>query len=75
MSCNVPLKLFNGFEVLHNDKAVADNKNYSKEQNAIWRKITANNINFKETRRPQVVVSEFPEQQCTFERHKIVPCE
>ena len=67
--------MFNGFEVLHNDKAVADNKNYSKEQNAIWRKITANNINFKETRRPQVAVNEFPEQQCTFERHKIVPCE
>ena len=44
-----------------------DNTNYSKEQNTIRSKIIiADNINFKETRRPQVVVNEFPQLQHTF---------
>ena len=43
-----------------------DNTNYSKEQNTTRSKIIADNINFKETSKPQIVVNEFPERQHTF---------
>ena len=52
-----------------------NNANYSKEDNKTQSKIQSNNINVEETRRPQVVVNEFPERQRTFQRGKIVPGE
>ena len=60
-SYNEPLKSFNGFEVSYHDKTMSNNTNYSKEENTTQRKIQLNNINFKETRRTQVVVNEFLE--------------
>ena len=74
-SCNEPLTSFNGFEFLHHDKTMPNNTNYSKENTATQSTIQSNNVNFKETRRPQVVLIEFPERQHTFQRHKIVPSE
>ena len=52
-----------------------NNTNYSKENTATQSTIQSNNINFKVTRRPQVVLIEFPERQHTLQRHKIVPGE
>ena len=54
--------------VLHHEKTMPDNTNYSKEQNTVWSKIRADNTNFKETRRLQVFVNKFPERQHTFQR-------
>ena len=70
---NEPIKSFNDFDVLHHDNAMPDNTNYSKEQNAIRSKTIADNVNFKETHRPQVVVNEFPERQHTFLSIKLSP--
>ena len=39
-----------------------NNTNYSKEDNTIHSKIQSNTINFKETRRSQIAVNEFPER-------------
>ena len=66
---------FNGFEFLYHDETMPNNTTYSKEDNTTQSTIQSNNINFKETRRPQVVVSEVPERQHTFQRHRIVPGE
>ena len=49
----------------------ANKTNNSKEVNTTQSKIQSNNINIKETRRPQVAVNEFPERQHIFKRHKI----
>ena len=38
-----------------------ENSNYSKEKNAYRKRIIENNSNFRETRRSQVVINEFPE--------------
>ena len=62
-------------EVLHHYKTMPNNANYSKDDNKTQSKIQSNNINVEETRRPQVVVNEFPERQRTFQRRKIVPGE
>ena len=51
------------------------NTNHSKEDYITQCKIQSNNINSQETRRPQVVVNQFLEQQHTFQRQKIVPSE
>ena len=73
-SYNEPLKSFNDFEVLHHNETMVNNTNYSKEENTTQSKIHSININFKETRRPQVGVNEFSGQH-TFQRQKIVPGE
>ena len=65
-SYNEPLKSFNGFEVLHHNITMPNNTKYSKEDNTTRSRIQSNNINFKETCRPQVVVNEFSERQHTF---------
>ena len=69
------MKYFNGFKVLHHDETIPDNTNYSKKDNTTQSKILSNNINFKETSRPQVAVNAFPERQHTFQSHKSVPCQ
>ena len=51
---------------------MVNNTNYSKEENTTQSKIHSININFKETRRPQVGVNEFSGQH-TFQRQKMVP--
>ena len=45
-----------------------NNTNYSKEDNTIHSKIQSNTINFKETRRSQIAVNEFPERQHAFQK-------
>ena len=72
---NEPLKSFYGFDVLHHDITMSNNTDYSKEDNTTPSKTQSNNVNFKEKRRPQVVVNESPEWQHTFQRQKIVPGE
>ena len=44
-----------------------NNTNCWKEDNTTQSKNQSHNINFKETRRPQVLVNEFPERQHTFQ--------
>ena len=61
--------------VIRTFASMPNNTDYSKKENTTQSKIQSNNINFKETRRPQIVINEVPERQHTFQSHKILPGE